>query len=93
MSAYWASRGGIHFLPRPIQQTHVEIAMSLKRLRQSGGRLAKLHRKYKASACEVCGKGGELHVHHKNRNHLDDNPSNCLTVCQECHHVLHARVG
>lgn len=54
-----------------------------------GGRLARLHRKARASTCEICGEGGELHTHHRDWNHFNDTPSNWLTVCQRCHNILH----
>jgi len=52
-------------------------------------RLAKLHRKYRAKTCAICGDDGELHTHHKNWNHFDDDPGNWLAVCQRCHNILH----
>ena len=56
-----------------------------------GGRLAKLHRKYKASKCDLCGATGELHLHHKNKQHFDDNPGNWQTLCRSCHTKIHQK--
>lgn len=46
------------------------------------------------SACELCGttrRPGErrLHVHHKDRNPLNNAPDNLMTVCAQCHHDIH----
>ena len=52
-------------------------------------KLSKLHRKYKASQCSICHTVGELHIHHRNGHHYDDFPSNYITVCQNCHNLIH----
>lgn len=39
--------------------------------------------------CERCGETGPLHVHHKNRNVLDDSPKNLEVLCVECHRAEH----
>lgn len=46
-------------------------------------------RSIKASACAICGKGQELHIHHKDWNHHNNSPNNLLTLCQHCHTILH----
>jgi 5-methylcytosine-specific restriction endonuclease McrA len=56
----------------------------------AGGRLAKLHRRYKASTCQTCGKGGELDIHHKDKRHFNDTPANWITLCKECHAKVHS---
>ena len=58
-------------------------------MKEPGGRSAKLHRKYRASTCAICGEGGEMHLHHRNWHHFDDRPSNWLTACLRCHSILH----
>jgi hypothetical protein len=59
------------------------------RKKTSGGRLAKLHKKYRASKCDLCGATGELHTHHRDKRHYNDSPSNWLTLCPECHAKIH----
>lgn len=54
-----------------------------------GGRLAKLHRKFRACRCEVCGTTDNLHTHHRNGQHFDDSPRNWQTLCQPCHLKIH----
>ena len=49
---------------------------------------AKPHRK---SACEECGTTKRLHVHHKDKNWRNDDPSNLQTLCATCHLKLHWR--
>lgn len=49
----------------------------------------------KPPICEICGsepKGRNLHVHHKDNNHRNNEPSNLMIVCVFCHNnVLHLR--
>ncbi len=41
--------------------------------------------------CAVCGRDDvPTHVHHKDRNPLNNDPGNLVTVCEPCHHALHA---
>ena len=49
---------------------------------------ARLH---KADSCEVCGPTERLHVHHKDRNHENNDPANLATLCASCHLKLHWR--
>ena len=48
-------------------------------------------RPYRKEACEECGTGLNLHVHHKDRDWANDDPSNLQTLCASCHLKLHWR--
>jgi hypothetical protein len=44
--------------------------------------------------CANCGKRSpsqKMHVHHKNRNWSDNNPSNLTTLCPKCHGAEHKK--
>lgn len=42
------------------------------------------------SACERCASTAHLQVHHKDRNPLNDSPSNLETLCRSCHTREHS---
>jgi hypothetical protein len=48
-------------------------------------------RQHRDSACSTCGSTEKLHVHHKDRNPENDDPSNLVTLCASCHLRLHWR--
>ena len=51
-------------------------------------------RKNRKDKCERCGSTEKLHVHHRDDNWKNDDPSNHETVCQKCHGKEHgARRG
>lgn len=49
----------------------------------------KAHRQVK-SACEACGATGKLHVHHKDEDPSNNDPSNLRTLCPTCHRRSHS---
>mgnify|MGYP001608982363 CR=1 FL=1 len=40
--------------------------------------------------CERCGKATKRHVHHKDENPLNNDPSNLETLCASCHQLSHS---
>lgn len=49
-------------------------------------------RKYRRAACEQCGAapgGRRLHVHHRDENPYNNDPSNLITLCTTCHYAQH----
>lgn len=54
--------------------------------RSAWGRLARVFLK---AACETCGAGHSLHIHHKNRDWSDNDPGNLQTLCATCHLKWH----
>ena len=53
------------------------------------------HSRSKASkqmkpVCEACGAKGKLHVHHKDADPLNNDPSNLRTLCPRCHRRSHS---
>lgn len=42
-------------------------------------------RRFRAAMCETCGAGTGLHVHHKDENITNNDPSNLQTLCGSCH--------
>jgi hypothetical protein len=48
-------------------------------------------RKHRKNECENCGTTNDLHVHHTDRNHANDDPTNLKTLCSSCHLKLHWR--
>lgn len=48
-------------------------------------------RKHRKPACEECGAIKRLHVHHKDRDHTNNDPGNLATLCDSCHLKLHWR--
>lgn len=47
-------------------------------------------RKHKLSACQVCSATDRLHVHHVDKNLLNNAPANLMTLCVLCHNRVHA---
>ena len=47
------------------------------------------YQKYIKSSCEICGVTKDLEVHHKDKNHSNNNPNNLMTVCSSCHQKVH----
>jgi 5-methylcytosine-specific restriction endonuclease McrA len=41
--------------------------------------------------CQICGSSRNLHVHHKQLRSQqgDDDDTNLITLCADCHEVLH----
>lgn len=48
-------------------------------------------RKHCASSCTDCGTAEDLHVHHLDRDHSNNDPSNLVTLCSSCHLKRHWR--
>jgi len=48
-------------------------------------------RKHRKTACEECGTSLDLHVHHADRDHTNNDPENLITLCSSCHLKLHWR--
>lgn len=48
-------------------------------------------RKHKATVCAECATTADLHVHHKDRNPANNDPTNLTTLCSSCHLRLHWR--
>lgn len=46
-------------------------------------------RLFTSNECEDCGSTEQLHIHHKNRNILDNSSDNLRTLCNSCHGKLH----
>lgn len=44
-------------------------------------------------ACERCGAMHSLHVHHKDENPMNNEPSNLVTWCASCHRRWHWTAG
>ena len=44
----------------------------------------------KAKACAHCGAKERLHVHHRDENPRNNEPSNLLTLCASCHKKSHS---
>lgn len=47
------------------------------------------YQKYIKSSCEICGTIKDLEVHHKDKNHNNNDPNNLMTVCSSCHQQIH----
>ena len=44
------------------------------------------------SECERCGVTERLHVHHKDKNPLNDSPQNLQVLCSKCHAKVHVKI-
>jgi hypothetical protein len=49
-------------------------------------------RKFKKNYCEECGMIGKLHIHHMDKNILNNNQENLKTLCRKCHDALHTQM-
>ena len=47
------------------------------------------YQKYLKESCEICNCNEDLEVHHKDKNRLNNYPTNLLTVCSSCHQKIH----
>lgn len=45
----------------------------------------------KHRTCEQCATTLDLHVHHEDRDHTNNDPANLITLCSSCHLKLHWR--
>ena len=41
--------------------------------------------------CETCGKEADIDVHHKDKNHKNNEPTNRIRLCRWCHRVADGR--
>ncbi len=48
------------------------------------------YRDYVSGACEACGAVDELHVHHVDGDHSNNEPVNLQTLCEKCHIYWHS---
>jgi len=74
------NRAGIKYgTKRPYDKVKNERTLKLRILELRGGK------------CERCGysKKQILHVHHKDRNHSNNNPQNLELICPNCHYEEH----
>ena len=44
------------------------------------------------NTCEVCGCGGRISVHHKDKNTHNNEHDNLVAVCDKCHAAIHANI-
>lgn len=45
----------------------------------------------KEQKCIICGATDNLHVHHKDGNHNNNDINNLVWLCSKCHHDVHVR--
>lgn len=60
---------------------------ALRTYHHDGDSTEKILKEY--TSCEICGATKDLEVHHKDKNHSNNNPSNLMTVCSSCHQRVH----
>ena len=73
------------------------ILQKSPRIRVASASYARLRREILARdnwRCQVCGCFKNLDVHHLRRRSAlgDDSQTNLITVCRECHQVLHTSI-
>jgi hypothetical protein len=73
------------------------VSQKRPRIRESPKLYARLRREILERdgwRCQKCGHSGNLDVHHVNRRNAvgDDAETNLITVCGECHKMLHRSV-
>lgn len=49
-----------------------------------------IYRRYRKVACELCGSGKYLVVHHLDENRYHNDEANLQTLCKACHQAHHA---
>jgi hypothetical protein len=49
--------------------------------------------KFRKAACERCGVTERLHVHHRDQDRTNNDPSNLETLCVLCHNRHHFRLA
>lgn len=49
-------------------------------------------RKFKKDKCHYCGNRDRLHIHHIDKNILNNSEDNLMTLCVTCHNRIHATV-
>lgn len=47
-------------------------------------------RKRDGNRCMICGLSHNLHIHHRDRDPMNDHPDNLITLCGYCHARVHA---
>lgn len=43
----------------------------------------------KGEVCENCGSGENIEVHHRDRNHCNNELDNLVVLCEPCHNEVH----
>ena len=43
----------------------------------------------KGHECENCGERSEVEVHHRDKNHCNNDLDNLIVLCPECHNTVH----
>lgn len=72
-------------------QSQAKTALSNRSALDTTARGRKLVRDQMGSACETCGGTTRLHIHHIDKDPLNCNPANLMTLCEPCHNAWHAR--
>jgi 5-methylcytosine-specific restriction endonuclease McrA len=49
----------------------------------------RVYLRYRKRFCEKCGSSLQISIHHKNRNHKDNDEQNLQTLCWKCHKQEH----
>lgn len=71
--------------------TQAERALSNRDASETTARHRKLVRQQMKAACEMCGTNGRLLIHHLDKDPMNCDPSNLMTLCHPCHHEWHRR--
>lgn len=48
---------------------------------------------FRKKSCEQCGTSKNLGIHHKDKNWMNNEESNLMTLCSSCHTSLHHSMG
>ena len=81
-------------LRRRVRRGKVEWSCGLRHSQLTSKSLTPPHRRNVAGACTACAfvarHRSQFDVHHINGDHSDNRPENLVTLCANCHRLLHA---
>ncbi len=69
------------------------MAESMKKDRPTRSAIQKRLASQRKGCCENCGASESLSIHHKDRDWMNNDTSNLMTLCSSCHTSLHHKAG
>lgn len=77
----------------PCDKKRHKTETARKTARRASAKQKRPYRQYVESTCSRCGFVAEhicqMDVHHKDHNHENDDPTNLVTLCANCHRLEH----
>lgn len=73
----------------PVETEYTDETAPVNRYSDDWRKISAALRKRFDNTCQRCGEKGLTHVHHKDGNKANENPSNLRVFCEKCHADIH----